>query len=132
MGEQSPLAVRGQSMQDVIFAGGRGVQARSSAEVELVLDNADGTIDLPVGDISIVRRLDRDGDGEYRLNGARCRLRGGIRVLSDTGPGQGMASAGWQGRVGGIIPSQPRHRPLVTRGAARLGKHPERGCPAAL
>ena len=42
MGEQSPLAVRGQSMQDVIFGGGRGVQARSEAEVEIVLDNSDG------------------------------------------------------------------------------------------
>ena len=42
MGEQSPLAVRGQSMQDVIFGGGHGVQARSAAEVEIVLDNSDG------------------------------------------------------------------------------------------
>ena len=42
MGEQSPVAVRGQSMQDVIFAGAHGVQARSEAEVEVVLDNADG------------------------------------------------------------------------------------------
>src|SRR5215469_18871126 len=74
MGEQSPLAIRGQSMQDVIFGGGKGVQARSSAEVELVLDNADGTVDLPVGEISIVRKLDRSGDGEYRLNGAKCRM----------------------------------------------------------
>src|SRR6201999_3429634 len=45
LGEQSPLAVRGQSMQDVIFGGGKGVQARSSAEVELVLDNGSGTDD---------------------------------------------------------------------------------------
>ena len=47
LGEQSPLAVRGQSMQDVIFGGGRGVKARSSAEVELVLDNSDGTVAVP-------------------------------------------------------------------------------------
>src|SRR5881392_1262866 len=64
MGEQSPLAVRGQSMQDVIFAGGRGVQARSEAEVEIVLDNAGGDIDLPMGEISILRKLDRSGEGE--------------------------------------------------------------------
>ena len=52
MGEQSPLAIRGQSMQDVIFGGGRGVQARSAAEVEIVLDNSDGTVDLPmVGEV---------------------------------------------------------------------------------
>src|SRR6187455_2950508 len=57
MGEQSPLAVRGQSMQDVIFGGGRGVQARSSAEVEIVLDNGDGTVDMPFSEVSIVRRL---------------------------------------------------------------------------
>jgi chromosome segregation protein len=48
LGEQRPLAIRGQSMQDVIFGGGRGVQARDAAEVELVLDNSDGTVDLPV------------------------------------------------------------------------------------
>ncbi|HMS73450.1 MAG TPA: AAA family ATPase, partial [Baekduia sp.] len=47
MGEQSPLAVRGRSMQDIIFSGGRGQQARPSAEVEVVLDNSDGAIDLP-------------------------------------------------------------------------------------
>src|ERR671917_987700 len=41
MGEQSPLAVRGQTMQDVIFAGGDGMPSRSAAEVEVVLDNSD-------------------------------------------------------------------------------------------
>src|SRR5689334_18026318 len=75
MGEQSPLAVRGQSMQDVIFAGAHGVQARQDAEVEVVLDNGDGAVDLPVSEVAITRRLDRAGEGEYRVNGARCRLR---------------------------------------------------------
>ena len=67
MGEQSPLAVRGQSMQDVIFAGAHGVQARSEAEVEVVLDNGDGAVDLPAGEVSIARRLDRAGEGVYPL-----------------------------------------------------------------
>src|SRR3954463_2702703 len=61
LGEQSPLAVRGQSMQDVIFAGGHGVQARGEAEVEVVLDNAGGGVDLPAGAISIGRRAERAG-----------------------------------------------------------------------
>jgi chromosome segregation protein len=126
MGEQSPLAVRGQSMQDVIFGGGRGVQARSSAEVEIVLDNADGAIDMPVGELSIQRRLDRNGDGEYRLNGARCRLIDVLEVLSDTGLGKEMHSVISQGRVEMIVTSKPRDRRLLIEEAAGLGKHRKR------
>src|SRR5689334_7263353 len=126
LGEQSPLAVRGQSMQDVIFGGGRGVQARSSAEVELVLDNSDGAIDLPMGEISILRRLDRSGEGEYRLNGARCRLADVLEILSDTGLGKEMHSVVSQGRVEAIVTSKPRDRRLLIEEAAGLGKHRKR------
>src|SRR3954453_65823 len=61
LGEQSPVAVRGQSMQDVIFAGAPGRQAGRNAEVELVLDDSDGSLGLGVPEISIVRKLDRTG-----------------------------------------------------------------------
>src|SRR3954466_8767016 len=89
LGEQSPLAVRGQTMQDVIFAGGHGLPSRNAAEVEVVIDNADGGISgTEFSEISILRKLDRDGEGEYRLNGARCRLADVIEVLSDTGLGK--------------------------------------------
>ncbi len=126
MGEQSPLAVRGQSMQDVIFGGGHGVQARSAAEVEIVLDNSDGTVDLPLSEISIVRRLDRAGEGGYRLNGARCRLTDVIEVLSDTGLGKEQHSVISQGRVEAIVTSKPRDRRLLIEEAAGLGKHRKR------
>ncbi len=126
MGEQSPLAIRGQSMQDVIFGGGRGVQARSAAEVEIVLDNSDDTVDLPLSEISIVRRLDRSGDGEYRLNGARARLVDVIEVLSDTGLGKETHSVISQGRVEAIVTSKPRDRRLLIEEAAGLGKHRKR------
>ncbi len=126
MGEQSPLAVRGQSMRDVIFGGGRGVQARSAAEVEIVIDNGDGTVDVPMGEISILRRLDRSGEGEYRLNGARCRLVDVLEVLSDTGLGKEMHSVVSQGRVEAIVTSKPRDRRLLIEEAAGLGKHRKR------
>jgi chromosome segregation protein len=126
MGEQSPLAVRGQSMQDVIFAGGRGSKARPSAEVELVLDNSDGVIDLPAAEISIVRKLDRNGEGEYRLNGARCRMVDVLEVLSDTGLGKEMHSVVSQGRVEAIVTSKPKDRRLLIEEAAGLGKHRKR------
>jgi len=126
MGEQSPLAIRGQSMQDVIFGGARGVQPRTAAEVEIVLDNSDGRVDVPLSEISIVRRLDRNGEGGYRLNGARCRLTDVIEVLSDTGLGKETHSVISQGRVDAIVTSKPRDRRLLIEEAAGLGKHRKR------
>ncbi|MET0771183.1 MAG: AAA family ATPase, partial [Solirubrobacteraceae bacterium] len=126
MGEQSPVAVRGQSMQDVIFAGAHGVQARSEAEVEVVLDNSDSAVDLPLSEISIVRRLNRAGDGEYRINGAKCRLTDVLELLSDTGLGKEMHSVVSQGRVAEIVTSKPRERRLLIEEAAGLGKHRKR------
>ncbi|MBX5469849.1 MAG: AAA family ATPase [Thermoleophilaceae bacterium] len=126
LGEQSPLAVRGQTMQDVIFAGGHGVASRSAAEVEVVLDNSDGAFDSEFSEISILRRLERSGEGEYRLNGARCRLVDVLEVLSDTGLGKEMHSVVSQGRVESIIHSKPRDRRLLIEEAAGLGKHRKR------
>jgi chromosome segregation protein len=126
LGEQSPVAVRGQSMQDVIFAGAHGVQARGEAEVEVVLDNADGTVALPAGEISVTRKLTRAGDGEYRINGARCRLGDVIELMSDTGMGKEMHSVVSQGRVEGIVTSKPRDRRMLIEEAAGLGKHRKR------
>ncbi len=126
LGEQSPLAVRGQSMQDVIFGGTPGRQAGKTAEVELVLDDSDGHLGLGVPEVSILRRLDRSGEGEYRLAGARCRLVDVIEVLSDTGLGKEMHSVISQGRVEAIVTSKPRDRRLLIEEAAGLGKHRKR------
>jgi chromosome segregation protein len=126
LGEQSPLAVRGQSMQDVIFGGAPGRQAARSAEVELVLDDSEGTLGLGTPEVSIARRLDRSGEGEYRLAGARCRLVDVIEVLSDTGLGKEMHSVISQGRVESIVTSKPRDRRMLIEEAAGLGKHRKR------
>jgi chromosome segregation protein len=126
LGEQSPLAVRGQVMKDVIFAGGHGVQGSKTAEVEVVIDNTDGRLSTDFSDISIVRRLNRDGEGEYRLNGARCRLVDVIEMLSDSGLGKEMHSVVSQGKVEQIVLSRPRERRLLIEEAAGLGKHRKR------
>ena len=126
LGEQSPLAVRGQSMQDVIFGGTPGRQGARGAEVELVLDDSEGTLGLGAPEVSIVRRLDRNGEGEYRLAGARCRLVDVIELLSDTGLGKEMHSVISQGRVESIVTSKPRDRRMLIEEAAGLGKHRKR------
>jgi chromosome segregation protein len=126
MGEQSPLQVRGQSMQDVIFGGAPGRRASQSAEVEMVLDDSEGALETGMPEISIVRRLDRSGEGEYRIGGARCRLADVIELLSDTGLGKEMHSVISQGRVESIVTSKPRDRRLLIEEAAGLGKHRKR------
>ncbi|MFN2617137.1 MAG: chromosome segregation SMC family protein [Thermoleophilaceae bacterium] len=126
LGEQSPLAVRGQTMKDVIFAGGHGIKGSAAAEVEVVIDNSDRRLASDFSEISIARRLERDGEGGYRLNGARCRLVDVLEVLSDSGLGKEMHSVVSQGRVESIVLSRPRERRLLIEEAAGLGKHRKR------
>ncbi|HEV7482690.1 MAG TPA: AAA family ATPase [Solirubrobacterales bacterium] len=126
LGEQSPGAIRGASMQDVISAGGKGVSQRRAAEVEVVIDNSDGRAATEFSEIAVQRRLDRSGDGVYRLNGARCRLADVTDVLSDTNLGREMHSVISQGRVETIVHSKPRERRLLVEEAAGLGKHRKR------
>jgi chromosome segregation ATPase len=126
LGEQSPTAVRGQTMQDVIFAGGKGQAKRRFAEVEVVIENSEGRAATEFSEISIRRRLDRSGDGEYRLNGARCRLVDVLEVLSDTNLGGEMHSVISQGKVEEVVHSRPRDRRLLVEEAAGLGKHRKR------
>ncbi len=126
LGEQSPGAIRGASMQDVISAGGKNVGQRRSAEVEVVIDNSDGRAATEFSEIAVQRHLDRSGDSGYRLNGARCRLADVTDVLSDTNLGREMHSVISQGRVETIIHSKPRERRLLVEEAAGLGKHRKR------
>jgi chromosome segregation protein len=133
LGEQSPLSVRGQSMRDMIFAGGAGRGPSRYAEVEVVLENdspaAEGVEAKDAAGFSSVairRRLDRDGEGGYWLNGARCRLVDVIEGLADANLGREMHSVISQGRVEEIVHSRPRERRLLVEEAAGLGKHRKR------
>jgi chromosome segregation protein len=132
LGEQSPQAVRGSAMKDVIFAGGQGQSRRRFAEVEVVIDNSEGRAASEFSEISITRRIERDGDGEYRLNGARCRLADILEVLSDTNMGREMHSVISQGKVEAIVGSKPKDRRMLIEEAAGLGKHRKRRHRAAL
>ncbi|MGH2982370.1 MAG: chromosome segregation SMC family protein [Solirubrobacterales bacterium] len=125
LGEQSPASIRGQTMQDVISSGD-GVGQRRFAEVEVAIDNSDGRAASEFSEISVQRRLDRSGEGTYRMNGARCRLVDVVEALADTNLGREMHSVISQGRVEAIIHSKPRERRLLIEEAAGLGKHRKR------
>ncbi len=126
LGEQSPSAIRGQQMRDMIFAGGNGQSARRFAEVEVVIDNSEGRATSEFSEISISRRVERNGEGEYRLNGARCRLVDIVEALSDTNMGREAHSVISQGKVEAIVSSKPRDRRMLIEEAAGLGKHRKR------
>ena len=123
LGEQSPLAVRGQSMGDMVYAGGEGRGPSRYAEVEVVLDNDGGE---GFSELAIRRRHERSGDGGYWMNGARCRLTDVVETLSDANLGREMHSVISQGRVEEIVHSKPRDRRLLVEEAAGLGKHRKR------
>src|SRR6185369_2585770 len=81
LGEQSPSAIRGHQMRDVIFAGGSGQSARRFAEVEVVIDNTEGRAASEFSEISISRRIDRNGDNPERANDVEREARSHLRPL---------------------------------------------------
>ncbi len=88
LGEQRPATLRAGVMGDVIFSGSETLAGARAAEVSLVLDNASGSISLPYEEVSITRRISRDGDSEYRINGSRSRLADVRAVAGEAGIGR--------------------------------------------
>ena len=133
VGHGRAVAARGPRPDDAgrDLRGRRGIPSRNAAEVEVVLDNSDGGGASEFSEISILRRLDRSGDGEYRLNGARCRMADIIEALSDTGLGKEMHSVVSQGKVEAIIHSKPRDRRLLIEEGRRARQAPQAPPPRA-
>ncbi|MDD4477265.1 MAG: AAA family ATPase [Patescibacteria group bacterium] len=74
MGEQSMKMLRGKKSEDIIFAGSETKGGVGMAEVNLILDNADGKMEIDCPEITVTRRLYKSGEGEYLVNGAQARL----------------------------------------------------------
>ncbi|RCW38220.1 condensin subunit Smc [Halopolyspora algeriensis] len=126
MGEQGAKALRGGKMEDVIFAGTSGRAPLGRAEVTLTIDNADGALPIDYTEVSITRRMFRDGASEYELNGNSCRLRDVQELLSDSGIGREMHVIVGQGQLAGILQAKPEeHRKLIEEAAGVL-KHRKR------
>src|SRR5660397_195863 len=126
LGEQSPTQLRGRNMQDVIFAGSDGRRRAPFAEVALVLDNSRGNLPTEFTEVEVVRRLQRDGSSEYRLNGAACRLLDVQELLSSAGLGREMHSVVGQGQVDAVLNSTPAERRALVEEAAGLGRYKKR------
>jgi chromosome segregation protein len=121
LGEQSPTTVRGSSMQDVIFAGSDGRRASGSAEVELTFDNSDGALPLPTPEVSVMRRVQRDGSSHYSINQSTCRLTDVVELLARVGLGKELHSIIGQGKVESFLAGKPEDRRSQIEEAAGLG-----------
>jgi chromosome segregation protein len=126
-GSLSPSELRAEKPDDVLFAGSGGRPAASYCQVELVLDNEDGTIaELPFAEVSILRRLHRGGEGQYLINGTAVRRTDLVEVLADVGLGGAAGSVISQGKVEEILASKPEERRSLVEEAAGLGKFKRR------
>ena len=126
MGEQGAKTLRGGKMQDVIFAGAGDRKPLGRAEVTLTIDNSDGALDIDYSEVSITRRMFRDGASEYEINGAKARLMDIQELLSDSGIGREMHVIVGQGRLAQILESRPEERRAFIEEAAGVLKHRRR------
>jgi chromosome segregation protein len=126
LGERNAKSLRGQSMEDVIFSGSSARKPVGVAEVELVLDNSDGTLPVDYTEVSIGRRMYRNGESEYLINGAPVRRMDVLDILHDSGLGSGTNSIISQGNLDSILSSRPEDRRELIEEAAGILKHKER------
>ena len=126
MGEGSAKTLRGGKMQDVIFAGAGERKALGRAEVTLTIDNSDGALPIEYSEVSVTRRMFRDGASEYEINGAKARLMDIQELLSDSGIGREMHIIVGQGKLAEILESRPEDRRAYIEEAAGVLKHRRR------
>jgi len=126
MGEQGAKTLRGGKMEDVIFAGAGDRKPLGRAEVTLTIDNSDGALPIDYTEVSITRRMFRDGASEYEINGSRARLMDIQELLSDSGIGREMHVIVGQGRLAQILESRPEERRAFIEEAAGVLKHRRR------
>jgi chromosome segregation protein len=126
LGEQGAKALRGGKMEDVIFAGTADRPPLGRAEVTLTIDNADGALPIDYAEVSITRRMFRDGVGEYEINGSSCRLLDIQELLSDSGIGREMHVIVGQGQLDAVLSARPEDRRAFVEEAAGVLKHRKR------
>ena len=123
MGTQATRSLRTEKMEDVVFAGTATRPAVSRAEVSLTFDNSDGFLPVDISEITITRRLHRDGTSDYELNRTACRLLDIQELLSDGGVGRHQHVLVSQGEIGEILTARPDEHRAVIEEAAGITKH---------
>jgi len=129
MGESSAKNLRGESMSDVIFNGSGGRKPVGQASIELVFDNSEGRIVgeyASYNEIGIKRKVTRDGQSNYYLNGNKCRRRDITDIFLGTGLGPRSYAIIEQGMISRLIEAKPDELRVYIEEAAGISKYKER------
>lgn len=110
LGEQSMKLLRGKAAQDIIFSGSEGRSRSGFAEVSLTFDNTDRALNVSFAEAVVARRLYRDGESEYLLNGQEVRLSDIQLLLAEAGVGQRSYSVIGQGMIDHVLSATPEER----------------------
>ncbi|MDP2631349.1 MAG: AAA family ATPase [Candidatus Uhrbacteria bacterium] len=112
LGEQSMKMLRGKRSEDIIFSGSKGKARAGFAEVTMTLNNEDGAMGIEYAEVVITRRMFRDGEANYLLNGKQARLADIQLLLAEAGVGQRSYSVVGQGMVDHVLTSSPEERKI--------------------
>src|SRR5574344_818572 len=127
LGEQSVKALRGDgSMTDVIFSGSSSRNPLNVASVTLVFDNTDNYLPISFNEVSVRRRVYRDGTNEYYLNEEKVRLKDVQDLFLDSGIGRDSFNIIYQGKIEEILSNKPTDRRVVFEEAAGVLKYKKR------
>ena len=124
MGENRPTAMRGDGMEDVIFAGTTRRPARGHAEVTLAVDNRQRLAPAGFNDtdgLDITRRITRDAGSAYRINGREVRARDVQMLFADASTGSQSPALVRQGQISELINAKPKARRRILEEAAGIG-----------
>ncbi|MEF9992504.1 MAG: chromosome segregation protein SMC [Peptostreptococcaceae bacterium] len=122
LGEQSIKSLRGDKLEDVIFAGTDTKKPMNYCEVSLTIDNSDNNLDIDFSEVTIKRRAYRNGESEFFLNNKGCRLKDIKEILLDSGIGKDGYSIIEQGKVDEILSPNPINRRKVFDEACGISK----------
>ena len=123
LGEQSAKALRGGEMADVIFSGTDSRAAVGMAEVSMTFAECEEQLGLDWHEVTLTRRVFRDGGSEYLINKTPCRLRDIHQLFMDTGIGRSAYSIMEQGKIDMILSSRPEDRRAIFEEAAGITKY---------
>lgn len=123
LGEQSIKSLRGEKLEDVIFAGSDNQKPMNFCEVALTIDNSDGKLNIDYSEVTIKRRAYRNGESQFYLNNKSCRLKDIKEILLDTGIGKDGYSIIEQGKVDEILSNNPVNRRKVFDEACGISKY---------